>query len=88
MCIYGSQDLLIHIQCPSGIFNNYVERRWTSSSSLIYYFNHGHQAWDEYSKWGRINAPYNLWRSAGVISVNDTFMAIIIELVLLAAVVH
>ncbi len=29
--------------------------------------------------WGRMNAPYNLWKSAGVISMNDAFIALIIE---------
>ncbi len=27
---------------------------------------------------GRMNAPYNLWKSAGVISMNDAFIALII----------
>ncbi len=65
-----------------------VERRWTSSRSLISFFNHGRQAWNEYYKWGRMNAPYNLWKSAGVISMNDAFIARIIELAILAAFAH
>ncbi len=41
---------------------NLVERRWTSSRSFISFFSHGRLAWNEYSKWGRMNAPYNLAR--------------------------
>ncbi len=61
------------------LVTNLVERRWTSSSSLISFFSHGRQAWNEYCKWGPINAPYNLWKSAGVISMKDAFIALIIE---------
>ncbi len=64
---------------------NLVERRWTSSRSLISFFSHGRQAWNEYSKWRQMNAPYNLWKSAGVISMNDTFIALIIEFAFFAA---
>ncbi len=62
-----------------------MERRWTSFRSLISFFSHGHQAWDEYSKWGRMNALYNLWKSVGVISRNDAFIALMIEFAFFAA---
>ncbi len=69
---------------------NLVERRWTSSISLISFFSHGRQTWNEYSKWGRMSAPYNLWKSAGVISMNDIalIIALIIEFAFFATFAH
>ncbi len=68
--------------------NNLVERRWTSSRSLISPLSHDRQAWDEYSKWGRMNASDNLWKNAGVLSMNDAFIALIIEFAFFAAFAH
>ncbi len=65
-----------------------VERRWTSSRSLISFFSHGRQAWNEYPKLAWMDAPYNLWESAGVISMNDALIALIIEFTFLAAFAH
>ncbi len=65
-----------------------MERRWKSSSSLISFFSHGRQAWNEYSKWGWINVPRHLWKIAGVISLNDAFFALIIEFAFSAAFAH
>ncbi len=62
-----------------------VERRWTSARSLISFFNHGRQAWNEYSKWEWMNAPYGLWKSAVMISMNDAFISLIIEFAFFAA---
>ncbi len=67
---------------------NLVELRWTFSRSLISFFSHGRPAWNEYSMWGWMNAPYNLWKSAGVISMNDVFITLIIEFAFFAAFAH
>ncbi len=64
---------------------NLVERRWTFSRSVISFFGHSRQAWNEYSKWGRMNAPFNFWKSSGVILMNDAFIALIIECPFFAA---
>ncbi len=65
-----------------------VERPWTSSSSLMPFLSHGHQALNEYSKWGRVKVPYNLSKSVSVIFINNTLMALTIEFALFAAFAH
>ncbi len=55
---------------------------------LISFFSDGRQTWNEYYKWEWMSFPYHLWKSAGVISFNDVFMALIIEFALFAAFAH
>ncbi len=69
-------------------FTSLAERRWTSSYSLVSFFSPRRQAWTEFSKWGRMNAPYNSWERADVISMNNDFIALIIEFTFFAAFAH
>ncbi len=81
-----NQDLLsgpfLHIRCPEAPL---VERPCTSSSSFL---SHSRQAWNNYSKWGRMKVPYDLSKSVGVIFINDGFMALFIEFALFAPLTH
>ncbi len=87
-----NHDLVIgpflHIRCPEGPLQVW----WSASGRLLAGFflscpfvSHGRQAWNEYSKRGRLKVSYNLSKSAGVIFMNDAFMALIIKFALFAA---
>ncbi len=52
------------------------------------FLSHDRQAWNEYSKWGRMKVRYNLSKSVVMIFINDAFMAVIIEFALFAAFAH
>ncbi len=56
-----------------------VERTGRLLAAYYPFFSHGHQAWNEYSKWGWMNVPYSIWKSAKVIFIIDALMALIIE---------
>ncbi len=60
---------------------SFVERFRKSSSSLISLLSHGYQVWNAHSKWGRMNVPYNLWKSACVEYIIDAFLALVIALI-------
>ncbi len=79
-------DLISIFKFSQGLLNFHMLSIFTNPThtGLRGHFNIPH----EYSKWGRMNAPYNLWKSAGVISMNDAFIARIIEFAFFAAFAH
>ncbi len=56
--------------------------------SLISFLRHGRQAWNKYSKWGRMSVPYNLSKNTAMVFIDDAFMALIIEVALFAPFAH